>query len=75
MTVSKEAKLTKTRTASGPKDFDLRLHEATSRAPVGELIDIDDVGVACAYIVVGHPPARRVTGQTLYVDGGVNIMP
>jgi enoyl-[acyl-carrier protein] reductase I len=62
----------KTRAASGLKDFDLLLNEAAARAPVGELVDIDDVGYACAYLAT--PYARRVTGQTLYVDGGVSIM-
>jgi enoyl-[acyl-carrier protein] reductase I len=62
----------KTRAASGLKDFDLLLNEAASRAPVGQLVDIDDVGFACAYLAT--PYARRMTGQTLYVDGGVNIM-
>ncbi|WP_444812830.1 enoyl-ACP reductase FabI [Variovorax jilinensis] len=62
----------KTRAASGLKDFDLLLTEAANRAPVGELVDIDDVGFACAYLAT--PYARRLTGQTLYVDGGVNIM-
>ena len=62
----------KTRAASGLKDFDLLLNNAASRAPVGELVDIDDVGYACAFLAT--PYARRMTGQTLYVDGGVNIM-
>ena len=62
----------KTRAASGLKDFDLLLNEAASRAPIGELVDIDDVGYACAYLAT--PYARRLTGQTTYVDGGVNIM-
>ena len=62
----------KTRAASGLKDFDLLLNEAGQRAPVGELVDIMDVGFACAYLAT--PYARRMTGQTLYVDGGVSIM-
>jgi len=62
----------KTRAASGLKDFDLLLNEAASRAPVGELVEVDDVGYACAYLAT--PYARRMTGQTLYIDGGVNIM-
>jgi enoyl-[acyl-carrier protein] reductase I len=62
----------KTRAASGLKDFDLLLNEAIERAPVGELVDIMDVGFACAYLAT--PYARRITGETLYVDGGVNIM-
>jgi len=62
----------KTRAASGLKDFDLMLNEAVQKAPVGELVDIMDVGFACAYLAT--PYARRVTGGTVYVDGGVNIM-
>mgnify|MGYP000911740341 FL=1 len=62
----------KTRAASGLKDFELLLNEAVERAPVGELVDIDDVGFTCAYLAT--PYARRLTGDTIYVDGGVNIM-
>jgi enoyl-[acyl-carrier protein] reductase I len=62
----------KTRAASGLKDFDLLLSEAAQRAPMGELVDIDDVGMATAYLAT--PYARRITGTTLYVDGGLNIM-
>jgi len=62
----------KTRAASGLKDFDLLLTEAAQRAPVGELVDIMDVGFTCAYLAT--PYARRLTGETVYVDGGVHIM-
>jgi enoyl-[acyl-carrier protein] reductase I len=62
----------KTRAASGIKDFDVLLTEAAQRAPIGELVDIMDVGFACAYLAT--PYARRISGETLYVDGGVNIM-
>ncbi len=62
----------KTRAASGLKDFELLLNEAMERAPLGELVDIMDVGFACAYLAT--PYARRITGSTVYVDGGVNIM-
>lgn len=62
----------KSRAASGLKDFDRLLNDAVERAPVGELVDIMDVGFAVAYLAT--PYARRITGSTLYVDGGVNIM-
>jgi len=62
----------KTRAASGLRDFDLMLNEAVAKSPVGELVDIMDVGFACAYLAT--PYARRITGGTVYVDGGVNIM-
>ena len=62
----------KTRAASGLKDFDLLLNEAAHKAPVGELVDIMDVGYACTYLAT--PFARRITGATVYVDGGANII-
>jgi enoyl-[acyl-carrier protein] reductase I len=62
----------KTRAASGLKDFDRLLNDAVTRSPVGELVDIMDVGFACAYLAT--PYGRRLTGQTMYVDGGVSIM-
>jgi enoyl-[acyl-carrier protein] reductase I len=62
----------KTRAASGLKDFDLMLNEAIERAPLGELVDIMDVGFTCAFLA--SPYARRLTGSTVYVDGGLNIM-
>ena len=62
----------KTRASGGLKDFDLLLTEAAQRAPIGELVDIMDVGFTCAYLAT--PYARRLSGETLYVDGGVNIM-
>ncbi|MGE5666818.1 MAG: enoyl-ACP reductase FabI, partial [Betaproteobacteria bacterium] len=62
----------KTRAASGLRDFDLLLNEAVQRAPVGELVYIMDVGFAVAFLAT--PYARRITGETMYVDGGVNIM-
>jgi enoyl-[acyl-carrier protein] reductase I len=61
----------KTRASSGIKDFDRLLAEAAERAPLGELVDIMDVGFACAYLAT--PYARRITGGTIYVDGGANI--
>jgi enoyl-[acyl-carrier protein] reductase I len=62
----------KTRAASGLKDFDLMLNQAAQRAPLGELVDIMDVGYSCAFLAT--PYARRLSGETLYIDGGVNIM-
>ena len=62
----------KTRAASGLKDFELLLNEASRKAPLGELVDIMDVGYACAYLAT--PFAHRITGGTVYVDGGTNIV-
>ena len=62
----------KTRAASGLKDFDVLLTEAVERSPIGELIDIDDVGLTTAFLAT--PFAHRLTGMTVYVDGGLSIM-
>jgi enoyl-[acyl-carrier protein] reductase I len=62
----------KTRAASGLKDFETLLTEAAQRAPLGELVDIMDVGYTCAFL--STPYAKRLSGSTLYVDGGVNIV-
>jgi len=62
----------KTRAASGLKDFDHLLNEAVERAPIGELVDIVDVGNTCAYLA--SPYAQRLTGSTVYVDSGLNIV-
>jgi enoyl-[acyl-carrier protein] reductase I len=62
----------KMRAGSGLKDFDLLLSQAVRRAPLGEAVDIMDVGLTCGYLAT--PYARRMTGDTVFVDGGVNIM-
>ncbi|TDV18528.1 enoyl-ACP reductase FabI [Paraburkholderia caballeronis] len=62
----------KTRAASGLPDFDRMLAEAVDRAPLGELVDIMDVGYATAYLAT--PYARRMSGNTVYIDGGAHIM-
>ncbi|HEU0310784.1 MAG TPA: enoyl-ACP reductase FabI [Sphingomicrobium sp.] len=62
----------KTRAASGLKDFEHMLNEAIERSPLHELVDIDDVGSACAYLATDY--ARRITGGTIYIDGGANIV-
>jgi enoyl-[acyl-carrier protein] reductase I len=62
----------KTRAASGLKDFQRMLNDAVEQSPLHELVDIDDVGAACAYLA--SPYARRITGGTIYIDGGANIV-
>jgi enoyl-[acyl-carrier protein] reductase I len=62
----------RTRAGAGLKDFEHLLDEVAHRAPLGELVDILDVGFTCAFLAT--PFAKRLTGETLYVDGGVNIM-
>ena len=61
-----------TRAASGIAEFDELLAKAKSRAPARELISIDDVGVATAFLA--HDAARLMTGDVIYIDGGYHIM-
>ncbi|KQS89483.1 MULTISPECIES: enoyl-ACP reductase FabI [unclassified Rhizobium] len=61
-----------TRAASGIPEFDELLEKTKTKAPVRELISIDDVGVATAFLA--HDAARLITGQVLYVDGGYHII-
>ncbi len=62
----------RTRASGGIKDFEYLLAEAAQKSPVGELVDIMDVGAVCTYLA--SPFARRITGATVYVDGGTNIV-
>jgi enoyl-[acyl-carrier protein] reductase I len=62
----------KTRAAAGLKDFQRMLNDAVEKAPLGEAVDIMDVGYACAFLATGF--ARRITGGTVYVDGGANVV-
>ena len=63
----------KTRAASGLKDFELLLNEAAQKAPLGELVDIMDVGFTCAYLATPLAQADS-PADTVYVDGGTNIV-
>lgn len=62
----------KTRAASGIAEFDALLDRAQAKAPARSLVSIDDVGEATAWLATNA--ARRMTGQTLYIDGGYHII-
>jgi enoyl-[acyl-carrier protein] reductase I len=61
-----------TRAASGIPEFDALLDQAKAKAPARNLVSVDDVGVATAFLA--HDAARLITGETLYVDGGYHII-
>lgn len=61
-----------TRAASGIPEFDELLEKARAKAPARNLVSIEDVGVATAFLA--HDAARLITGETLYVDGGYHII-
>jgi enoyl-[acyl-carrier protein] reductase I len=60
-----------TRASSGLKEFDRLIEGSRARSPLGELVEIDDVGAAAAFLA--SPQARRMTGTILHVDAGLNI--
>jgi enoyl-[acyl-carrier protein] reductase I len=61
-----------TRAASGIPEFDALLEKAKTKAPARQLVSIDDVGAAVAFLA--HDAARLMTGETLYIDGGYHII-
>ncbi|HKT20483.1 MAG TPA: enoyl-ACP reductase FabI [Stellaceae bacterium] len=62
----------KTRAASGISHFDELMEEAAIKTPARQLVTIDDVGLATA--VLAGDGARLITGETIYVDGGLHIV-
>jgi enoyl-[acyl-carrier protein] reductase I len=62
----------KTRAASGIAEFDELLSRAEAKAPARALVSIDDVGLATAYLATDA--ARLITGNTVFIDGGYNII-
>jgi enoyl-[acyl-carrier protein] reductase I len=62
----------KTRAASGLSAFDELLNTVADKAPARSLVGIDDVGVATAYLATDA--AKLITGNTVFIDGGYNIM-
>lgn len=61
-----------TRAASGIKDFDHLIETAIERAPLHRLVSPADVGALAAYLA--SDLAASITGSTLYIDGGYNLI-
>jgi enoyl-[acyl-carrier protein] reductase I len=62
----------RTRAASGIAQFDELVEMARSRAPAHRLVDIAEVGRVVAFLVGGA--SSGMTGDTIYVDGGLHNM-
>ncbi|ANH05598.1 enoyl-ACP reductase FabI [Shinella sp. HZN7] len=62
----------KTRAASGLSHFDDLLVRAADETPLKQLVTIEQVGEAASFLL--SDKARFVTGQTIYVDAGYNIL-
>ena len=61
-----------TRAASGIPEFDELLDRAQRKAPARQLISIDDVGAATAFLALDG--AKLITGDVMYIDGGYHII-
>lgn len=62
----------KTRAASGLSHFDALMEKAAQTAPIRQLVSIEQIGEAAAFLVSGN--AKNITGQTIYVDNGYNTV-
>lgn len=61
----------KTRAASGLTDFDKLMEQAAQKAPLHQLVTLEQIGEMAAFLV--SDKAQQVTGQTIYVDAGYNV--
>lgn len=62
----------KTRAASGIDKFDELLIKAREKSPLQTLVDIYDVGAMVTFLASDY--AKNITGDTIYIDGGYNIV-
>jgi enoyl-[acyl-carrier protein] reductase I len=62
----------KTRAASGLTHFDALMEKAAARAPLHQLVTIEQIGEAAAFLL--SDKARYISGQTIYVDAGYNTL-
>lgn len=62
----------KTRAASGLSHFDKLMEKAAERAPLHQLVTIEQIGEAAAFLL--SEKARYISGQTIYIDAGYNTL-
>jgi enoyl-[acyl-carrier protein] reductase I len=61
-----------TRAASGLQDFDKLMAEAAHKSPLGRLVSLEEISALTTFLC--SPAASGMTGQTIYVDAGYNMM-
>ena len=61
-----------TRAASGIDHFDDLLQDAAGRAPLHQRVTIDDIGSATA--ALAGDGTKLITGDVIYIDGGLHIV-
>ncbi|QDK32182.1 MULTISPECIES: enoyl-ACP reductase FabI [Sphingomonadaceae] len=62
----------RTRAASGLSHLDELIRLASDKAPLHQLVTVEQIGQMAAFLL--GPRARFVTGQTIYVDSGYNVV-
>ena len=62
----------KTRAASGLSHFDDLMEKAAQRAPLHQLVTIEQIGEAATFLL--SDKARYISGQTIYIDAGYNTL-
>ena len=62
----------KTRAASGIAEFDKLQEHAMQVSPLAHELSIDDVGHVASFMA--SPYAKAITGHTIFVDGGYNLL-
>ncbi|MEZ5690900.1 MAG: enoyl-ACP reductase FabI [Rickettsiales bacterium] len=63
----------KTRAAGGIKHFEELLALAAAKTPSHQLVTIEQIGKAVAYLT-SDDVGNSINGQTIYIDGGFNII-
>lgn len=61
-----------TRASSGIADFDELMASAVRKAPLGRLVQLEEIAQLCSFLC--SDAASGMTGQTIYVDGGCHAM-
>ena len=61
-----------TRAASGLQDFDKLMAEAAQKSPLGRLVSLEEISALTTFLC--SPASSGMTGQTIYVDAGYNMM-
>ena len=49
-----------------------RQEKAAKEAPIENLVSIEQIGDAAAFLVSEH--SKHITGQTIYIDNGYNVL-
>lgn len=62
----------KTRASSGIDKFEELLSEAKEKAPMRQLVTIEEVGATATFLATDY--AKYLTGETIYVDAGYHII-